>query len=343
MPVLFFLLSGEHPTLPKAEVLSILNAGKYKYNIIEELPQVILLEADKKCADLVDKRAAMTRNCCLEVFHTKAEVRRIVSKAEATSFEEILEADKSFAVRVRRVGEAARHLDTLTLERRLGAVIADNLKDIKVDLEKPEQPLLGVLTDNRFLFGLSLSGFYPKRFKERDPMKRPFFHPAALPAKLARCMVNLACPQEGDLLLDPFCGVGSILIEAGLIECRILGLDADRSMVEGSRRNLAHYNIDPEGLVVTDSRLLPIKEVDCVVTDPPYGRSASTFHSETKKIMGSLLKRLVDAVKGRIVAGSPHTVELKRIGEEAGLRCMGSHLIYIHRSLTREICLFEVA
>ncbi len=343
MPVIFFLLSGEHPTLPKAELFSILDSGNYRYKVLEELPQVIRLETDMKCATLVEKRAAMTRTCCLEVFHTEAEVRKILSRAEAVSFGEFLEADKSFAVRVRRVGRSAQDLDKLALERLLGAKIVEDVKDIKADLKRPQQLLLGVLTGNRFLFGLSLDGLRPKGFTKRDPMKRPYFHPAALPAKLARCLVNLASPKEGDLLLDPFCGAGSVLIEAGLIGCRVLGLDADRNMVEGSERNLSYYGIDPEGLVVTDSRLLPIREVDCVVTDPPYGRSASTFNSETREIMETLLKRLVNVVKGRIVAGSPHTIELKRVGEGAGLRCIGSHLIYVHRSLTREICLFEVA
>jgi tRNA (guanine10-N2)-dimethyltransferase len=284
----------------------------------------------------------MTRACCLEAFDTNAEVESILAEARKFRFDDFLDVERSFAVRVLRVRGTAGNVEILALERDLGKIVAGGMKGLKANLKAPEQLLLGVLTKDMFLFGLCLVRPHPKGFTRRNPMKRPFFHPATLPAKLARCMVNLASPREGDLLLDPFCGGGSILVEGGLIGCRVLGLDVMRFMVRGAKKNLAYYRIEPEGLVVTDSRLMPVREADCIVTDPPYGRSASTLHSETKTIMEVLLKRLIDVAKGRIVAGSPDTVGLKKLGEEAGLKFMESHLIYIHRSLTREICTFEV-
>ncbi len=42
--------------------------------------------------------------------------------------------------------------------------------------------------------------------------------------KLARCMVNLTGVKENDLVLDPFCGTGGILIEAGIMGARVIGV-----------------------------------------------------------------------------------------------------------------------
>ena len=48
----------------------------------------------------------------------------------------------------------------------------------------------------------------------RRPRARPFFHPAAIFPKLSRALVNLSRVGAGEVFLDPFCGTGSLLLEA---------------------------------------------------------------------------------------------------------------------------------
>jgi len=164
-------------------------------------------------------------------------------------------------------------------------------------------------------------------------------------AKLARCMVNLAQPKAGELVLDPFCGTATMLIEAGLIGCRVVGFDVKRRMIEGSLRNLLHYNVIPEGLAVADARHPPAVMTDCIVTDPPYGRSATTLGWSTKQIMKKFLPSVEDMLpRGkRICTASPKSIKVGDIGREVGFKHVESHLVYIHRSLTREIAVFERA
>jgi tRNA (guanine10-N2)-dimethyltransferase len=261
----------------------------------------------------------------------------------SASLEGFVERGESFAVRVKRVRAATPHLVGVELEHKLGELVLNKVRKMKVNLTAPQKTFFGVLTDNRFLFGLKMTEISPKPFVERKPRKRPFFHPTAMPAKLARCMVNLAQTRVGDLVLDPFCGTASILVEAWLVGCRVLGFDVQPRMVRGSLLNLLHYDVKPEGIVVADARRLPVAKVDCLVTDPPYGRSATTLGQSTQKIIEDFLSSIGDILpKGRrICMASPKSIRISKIGEKQGLRHAESHFLYVHRSLTREIAVFE--
>lgn len=343
MAKLFFLLSGEHPTLPFSELKAILEVEGHKYRVSEKLSQVLRIQASIESIKSVASRAAMTRVCCFELFNCDAVETEILEKIRLTSLEGFIRQRESFAVRIRRIRAAASHINRGELERKLGEQILKKVKAVKVNLTTPKKTFFGVLTENRFVFGLKMAEILPKSFTERRPKRRPFFHPTALPAKLARCMVNLAKPKEGELVLDPFCGTASLLVEAGLVGCRVLGFDAQRRMVKGSLQNLTYYGIKPDGMIAADARYPPVKEVDCIVTDPPYGRSATTLGLSTEQIVKDFFFATRESIlKGhRICIASPKSIRIGKIGKESGFKHVESHMVYVHRGLTREIAVFE--
>ncbi len=342
MAKLFFLLSGEYQTLPVSEVQAILEAEGYNYRILEKLTQVLRLEADPNSVESIKFRSALTRICCQEIFNCDASLSEILANIHSASLDEFIE-DESFAVRVRKIRGVVPELTGVELERKLGEQILGKAKKTKVNLSNPQKTFFGVLTDKRFIFGLKTAEIIPKPFSERRPRRRPFFHPTAMYAQLARTMVNLAQPNKGDLVLDPFCGAAGILVEAGLIGCRVLGFDAKPHMLRGGRKNLLHYGIKPEGVVIADARYPPVSKVDCIVTDPPYGRSASTLGTSTRLIVEDFLSAVGDKIpRGRrICMASPKTIRIAEIGKKAGFKHIESHFVYVHRSLTREIVVFE--
>lgn len=343
MTKFFFLLSGEHETLPSAELKAILRSEKVKYAELERLPQILRIDSTENCINPVKERAALTRACCQELFSCKPSLREIVKATQSLGLEPILRPEESFEVRVRRVGLAAPNLRCMDLERKLGELILDKIKGSKVNLSRPSKTFFGTITIDRFLFGLRVAVIAPTSFFHRRPRKRPFFHPSAMPPKLARCMVNLAEPRRGDWLLDPFCGTGSFLIEGGLLGCRIVGFDAKKLMVEGTRRNLKYLNIKVEGLVVADARHLPLNEVDRIVTDPPYGRSSSTMGHTTMQIIKDFLKlSSAIVVKGqRMCMAAPRKIHVGDLAKDLGFKVSESYFVYVHRSLTREIVVLE--
>ncbi len=343
MAKLFFLLSGEHPTLPFSELTSILEAQNYGFRILEKLTQVLRVECDVGSVESIESRASMTRICCLELFDCKTVFAEILDKMHSASLKGLIASGQSFEVRVRRIRGVVPELASVELERKLGEMILKKVRGTKVSLKAPQKRFFGILTDNSFLFGLKVGEISPKSFVERRPRKRPFFHPSAMPAKLARCMVNLARPKTGDLVLDPFCGTASFLVEAWLIGCRVVGFDVQPRMMKGSLKNLLHYGVEPHAIAVADARHPPVTKVDCVVTDPPYGRSATTLGRSTRRIVEEFLPAARDILRqgSRICMASPKSVRLCKIGKKLGFKHLESHFVHVHRSLTREIVVFE--
>ncbi|MEM2118222.1 MAG: DNA methyltransferase [Candidatus Bathyarchaeia archaeon] len=343
MAKLFFLLSGEHKTLPVAELEAILEAENFAFKTLEKLDQILKLEVDSKCVEAVKRRAAFTRLCGLELFTCEAETNMILKNMRIVNLKDVLKNGETFVVRVHHVKDYSPNIDSMLLERKLGELILNKTERTKVNLKNPNKTFTGFLTEEKFVFGVALAEIPPKPFVERRPKKKPFFHPSAMLAKLARCMVNLAKPKTGALVLDPFCGTGSTLIEAALIGCRVLGLDIQKRMVKGTLRNLDYFRIKPEGVILADARNPPITKVDCVVTDPPYGRSSTTLKRSTKQIVEEVLAAVHGMLskEQRVCMAAPKTLNIKKTGETLGYKHLESHFVYVHRSLTREIAVFE--
>ncbi|MGD6933547.1 MAG: DNA methyltransferase [Candidatus Bathyarchaeia archaeon] len=344
MPKLFFLLSGENLTMPASEAKAILETEGYPYTVTQLMDQVLRLEADEESVKAIPVRSAFTRLCAKELFVSNANHADIEKTASEVDFKSVLKPGESFVVRINRIKNYAdQTLNTMELEIRLGRQILKLAPEARVNLKNPDKTFIGIITDEKLVFGLKLTEISSKTFSERRPRKKPFFHPSAMPSKLARCMVNLAHAKVEGTMLDPFCGTGSSLIEATYIGCHALGVDAAKRMVMGCRKNLRFFNINAEGLVLADARKLPFFKVDCMVTDPPYGRSASTLKSTTRELVHNVLESAYTLLEDghRICIASPKTLNIKAIGVSIGFKHVESHFAYVHSTLTREVAVFE--
>ncbi|HKW03669.1 MAG TPA: hypothetical protein VJN71_00090, partial [Nitrososphaerales archaeon] len=75
-------------------------------------------------------------------------------------------------------------------------------------------------------------------YEERDLM-RPYQDPTkTLNPRIARMLVNMAVTSENARLLDPFCGLGTILQEALICRCDVVGVDRDQRNIRMTRENL---------------------------------------------------------------------------------------------------------
>lgn len=100
-----------------------------------------------------------------------------------------------------------------------------------------------------------------------------------LPPKVARIMVNLATRGKSGTLLDPFCGTGTILMEAMQLGLNVVGGDTDPKGIEGTEQNLSwmisSYNLkaNTQNLKVSDATHIDdhIQSVDYIVTEPYMG------------------------------------------------------------------------
>ncbi len=247
---------------------------------------------------------------------------------------------RSFAIRVKRTHDLWIPEDSQHLIDRIGQVLG---RTGRVDLKDPDITLR-IIMGKRLHAGWLLHEIDRKSFEDRKPKNRPFSHPISLHPRYARALVNLARVRAGDRLLDPFCGTGGILIEGGLVGADIIGSDIDPRMIEGCEMNLEHYLGKDSGSQLHELDVADIEKfgkVDAIVTDPPYGRSASTAKEDVEELyiraFGSFVKILKSG--GRLAIVFPD-MEFVKLAEEY-VNLLEVHELFVHRSLTRHFCVFE--
>ncbi|MEM2618561.1 MAG: THUMP domain-containing protein [Candidatus Hadarchaeales archaeon] len=332
---LMFLLSGEHPTLPQAEIRGAIKAEGGSYEILEELDQVLVLETDLR-PQRVAERLSLSREVCQFLGISNSD--EVLETLASSDLPDLLPAGKTFAVRVERIKGSCPEVERAKLEREVADLLLSEL-DLRVDLEHPEIEIVGVLTNGKCCLGLKVAETARRSLRSRRPSARAAFHPSTLPPTMARCMVNLSRAPRGGVLCDPFCGVGGILVEAGLMGIKPIGIDIDPQMVEGARKNLEFYGIRDFEVRVGDARELPEMEVDAVVTDPPFGIQSSTGGLGVEELVGAALPQISKILKRKGLAclSTPDWLDIGKKAEEVGLSVLEVHEQYVHRGLTRRI------
>ncbi len=169
----------------------------------------------------------------------------------------------------------------------------------------------------------------PFEFQKRDiykPNERKIF---AMPPRLARIMVNLSFCTSEKVLLDPFCGVGTILQEALLEKASVVGTDVNGWCVEAAEENL-EWLIGEYGLKGADFRVLQsevgkltqkigVETVDCIVSEPDLGPALREVPTDaySEKIIEKLqplfhgfVEQAYEVLKpgGRLVLVTPYMV-----------------------------------
>uniref|UniRef100_A0A158QLF5 UPF0020 domain-containing protein n=1 Tax=Haemonchus placei TaxID=6290 RepID=A0A158QLF5_HAEPC len=102
------------------------------------------------------------------------------------------------------------------------------------------------------------------------------FGPTTMRSTMCYCLVALAQPKPGDVVLDPMCGGGSIPLEGALAfpGCLFFGADHHSEAISRCSRNLLSQCGSVVAFIACDAVNLPFSEssIDAVVTDLPYGK-----------------------------------------------------------------------
>ena len=115
--------------------------------------------------------------------------------------------------------------------------------------------------------------------------ERPFNQRVALKPPVAYAILRLAAVEAPVRILDPFCGTGTILLEAGHAypQAGLVGSDTRQVCVDGTRANLEAAGMAERAeLARLDARRLAADgergpgieagSIDLLATNPPYGR-----------------------------------------------------------------------
>ncbi len=279
--------------------------------------------------------------------------------------------DRSGSVAVRAVDvRSSTGVDTQRIERELGTELVE--RGFSVDLDDPDHVLRAVFSGERAWERagerdprdavvqaadqgipidddpdtVSALGWLVtesvRDYGTRAPTDRPFFQPGSMDPLLARALVNIAGAGPDQVLVDPMCGTGGVLIEGGLVGASVLGVDAQAKMVRGAARNLDEA-LPAErvlGTVRGDATSLPLVDgaADAVVFDAPYGRQSKIANLDLAELVGGALaeaRRL--APRAVVVADRSWETEARKAGWSVEARFHRR----VHRSLTRHVLVLD--
>jgi len=216
---------------------------------------------------------------------------------------------------------------------------------LKVRHREPSATLFAVLGDDLAYVGWVGSVAQRGSVMGRRGSQMPYSRPVVMDPRLSRAMVNLTGLPPGRRVLDPFMGPGGLAIEASHLGLRYLGVEIDPDIASGARRNLSALAVpgmveqvegDSRGL---SSLLIDGEVFDGILTDPPFGRSASlggSSHSD-------LVERVMEQARPHLERGSPLVLDTPfgKDLELIGFELQDHYAHRVHRSMTRHILVME--
>ncbi|NIO23308.1 MAG: methyltransferase domain-containing protein [Candidatus Aenigmarchaeota archaeon] len=334
--VFLFVLSGAHETLPLAELEAVLTLTS-DFDLLETKENFAVYRTSRS-----GSRFLNTLRSRLVLTHS---IHEFMGSFYWEDLEKFLDTLPRFETPYRvRVHLYERKERTETLEKQIGEMISDVIRksgrDPSVSLENPNTSIEFFITENEVYCGSKLAEIEKKPFEARKPKKKPFVKPVSMDPRFARVMVNLSRTGEGRIL-DPFCGTGGILIEAGLVGLRIFGVDMEEEMVSGCKENLEFFKLKgevKEGDARNLEKIFSRNFFDGIVTDPPYGRLSSTKGSDVEKLYNESVKSIEKVLKPRsfLVIATPTNINIK-----TKMKLIEIHRERINKSLERRIMVYR--
>lgn len=330
------LFSGEHPTLPAAELRALLEVHDPAAHVTVD--GLFAQVRAGRASDGVDK--ALGRMALAHAFGEPwgeapdneeglANLSDIVG-ARSTGH------GSAAIVSERRGADKAPHVGAI--ERRLGAALT--AAGHTINLSAPDFAVYAWLADGRIRVGQRLGRVDRSAYEHRANDRRAHFSPVALHPRRAAALLHLARAKAGGTVYDPFCGTGTFVLEAALEGFRALASDLDSFMVQGTLETLTDAGPEPldADCFVADIGEAPelVGPVDAIVTDLPYGRASGTDGEGLAALYGRAMQSFAALLRpgGHAVIGCAQPDLLGDI-EGHGFAVLERHSEAVHRSLTR--------
>lgn len=223
---------------------------------------------------------------------------RITLSFVAHSFDELLVFAEDFSAEGRSYKVVCINDDVIGIESKMGLrkrrdieIAVGSLIEGEVDLQNPKVEFAVAKVGNTYYFGELERG----EAVWLQHIDRPVPYSTALSTKHARALVNITAPiLDGVRIVDPCCGVGTVVIEALSMGANILGRDMNWFVTSGSRQNIEHFGY--EGLI----ELGPIEAItntfDAAIIDMPYNVFTHSSDVDKQSIIASarrIAKRVV--------------------------------------------------
>ena len=135
------------------------------------------------------------------------------------------------------------------------------------DIHNPKIDLAITKVKGKWIFGELIKN----NFKWQRHNDKPHSYSNAVPLRMARALVNIAVGDNRELtLVDPCCGVGTVVIEALDLGINVKGYEISKPIACNARNNIEFLGYNRE--IITSGDMHNINEVfDVAIVDIPYG------------------------------------------------------------------------
>ncbi len=183
----------------------------------------------------------------------------------------------------------------------------------EAELKKPEIIFGIAKIGEKWVFGECESNTSDWLLRNR----KPFSYSNALKVNVCRSLVNIAVGNNlNSTVVDPCCGIGTVLIEAISMQLNIKGYEINPYIGENAKTNLRYFGYED---VITIGDMNNVKEkFDVAIVDLPYGIFTQITSEEQLAIMGST-RRIAD--KMVIITFEDMEPEITSVGFHIDDRC----------------------
>jgi len=339
----FLILKGNNKELAKLE-FEILYKTYFEEEIIlkEEKNVIYSFETKKQITKETEFLSRLTYTnyigFFLDFYENYEDYKENITRINIKKYQGL-----SFKMRIKksRLGQKINLTD-----KELATPIWKNLENPKVSIENPDVEL-------NCLFIEEKTGFYliekiyenQKDYLRRMPQLRPIKMPYTLKSDMARASINLLGLKSG-IVLDPFAGIGGLLLEAYDMNFKIIGNDINYNDLEYFKENFEYFypGSTNNGKIIrtladSQTQYLQNNSIDGIVSDIPYGKSSRKLGSDLYEKFLQSAKNYLKKNKKMIIIYA-NFVEFKNLAEKY-FTIENEVDEYINKSMTRHILILK--
>jgi len=183
----------------------------------------------------------------------------------------------------------------------------------EAEMKNPEITFGITKVDNRWIFGECESNTSDWLFHN----KKPFSYSNALKVNVCRALVNIAVGNNLNCsVVDPCCGIGTVLIEAISMQIDIKGYEINPFIGKNAKTNLRYFGYED---VITIGDMNDIRnKFNVAIVDLPYGIFTQITAGEQLAIMEST-RRIADRMV--IITFEDMEAQITSVGFHIDDRC----------------------
>ncbi len=255
--------------------LYIINYQYYEFDLCKLEMKCLFSQVPYSKYLITDKKIDVDRSpfvkSLIDIKLTASSLNSLVYKIKALNI-----AYNNFKVKYIDIEKDTEFEERHKIEGIIGYYIIGNAK-----LHDPDITLGITKLNNEWIFGE-----YKKSniiWKKHD--ERPYYYCNSLSTRVSRAIVNIAAGRDLNIkIVDPCCGIGTVVMEALSMGIDIKGFDINPLIIDNAKANLSFFGYDDCLVSVGDIHNLN-DHYDVVILDLPYGVLSISSINEQKDLI----------------------------------------------------------